>query len=76
MKPEKILRATCPKGAQEELITAAGLNPQRWLVVHENDAYLYLVERHFERRQRCTIDKAEKSVVKSPGAWRAAWGKM
>lgn len=53
-----------PTLAQKKLIVAAGLDPGKWSVTHENEHYLYLVERHFEGRDIRIIDKATREVMK------------
>lgn len=68
MVPGKILRAKRPTRQQGGLMADAGLDPNQWLVAFEDGRYMHLVEKHFERREICIIDKAEKCVVKSPGA--------
>ena len=49
-----------PTLAQKKLIVDAGLDPEKWSVTHENEIYLYLVERHFEGRDIRVIDKATR----------------
>lgn len=70
MMPDKIRNPRRPKRAQKVLMSKAGLDPQQWLVAHKNSTYLYLVEKHFERRKQCIIDM-EGNIVKSPGANQA-----
>ena len=53
-----------PTLEQKKLIVAAGLDPGKWSVTHENEHYLYLVERHFEGRDIRTIDKSTQEVIK------------
>lgn len=42
---------------------AAGLNPWKWLVTWDNKQYLYLVDKGFEQRKDCIIDKVTRKVV-------------
>lgn len=53
-----------PTLAQKKLIVDAGLEPGKWSVIHENESYLHLVERHFEGRDIRIIDKATREVMK------------
>lgn len=46
----------------------AGLDPNQWLVVLDDGQYMHLVEKYFERRETCIIDKDSAEIVKSPGA--------
>lgn len=50
--------------AQRQLIRSAGLDPERWTIVHGNDRYLYLVDRGMEQRQKVIIDKTTGEVLK------------
>lgn len=52
-----------PRRAQRKIISLSGLNPDEWLVVFEDELYLYLVDRGIERRETHVIDKAAKKVV-------------
>lgn len=65
MKPSKVNRAKHPVRRQKMIMAAAGLDPNQWLVVLDDGRYMHLVEKYFERRQRCIIDIVEKCVVKS-----------
>lgn len=49
-------------------MAAAGLAPGQWLVAFEDGRYMHLVEKYFERRETCIIDKDSAEIVKSPGA--------
>ena len=53
-----------PTLEQKKLIVDAGMDPEKWSVTHENESYLYLVERHFEGRDIRVIDKATREVMK------------
>lgn len=52
------------RAAQRQLIRNAGLDPDKWTIVHSNDRYLYLVDRGMEQRQQVIIDKATGEVLK------------
>ena len=52
------------RAAQRQLIRNAGLDPERWTIVHGNDRYLYLVDRGMEQRQKVIIDKTTGEVLK------------
>lgn len=45
-----------PTPEQRMLILKAGLDPVEWSVRYENNKYLALVERGFERRRKVRID--------------------
>ena len=68
MVPGKILRAKRPTRQQGGLMAAAGLAPGQWLVAFEDGRYMHLVEKYFERRETCIIDKASAEIDKRPGA--------
>lgn len=53
-----------PTLTQKKMIVDAGLDPGKWSVTHENEHYLYLVERHFEGRDIRIIDKATLEIMK------------
>ena len=76
MKPNKVNRAKHPVRRQKMIMAAAGLDPNQWLVVLDDGRYMHLIEKYFERRQRCIIDIVEKCVVKSPGAWQGKPGQV
>lgn len=48
---------------QKKQIESAGLDPDKWSVLKENNQYLYLVDRGIERREDIVIDKATGEVV-------------
>lgn len=52
------------RAAQRQLIRNAGLDPERWTIVHGNNRYLYLVDRGMEQRQNVIIDKTTGEVLK------------
>ena len=61
--PKSVQNAHRPRRAQRKIISLSGLRPNRWLVVFEDELYLYLVDRGIERRETHVIDKAAKKVV-------------
>ena len=61
--PKSVQNAHRPRRAQRKTISLSGLNPDEWLVVFEDELYLYLVDRGIERRETHVIDKAAKKVV-------------
>lgn len=54
-----------PNPEQEKLIRQAGLDPDKWSVLKENDLYLYLVDKGIERRECIMIDEVTGKVVAS-----------
>ncbi len=60
----KEITARNPNAEQKALIRTAGLNPAKWLVRHENDRYLYLVDRGIEQRENLIIDKIAGDVAR------------
>lgn len=52
-----------PSTSQRRLIKRAGLDPNKWFVVKENDFYLYLVDKGMEQRENIMIDKATGEAV-------------
>lgn len=46
-----------PTLAQKKLIAGAGLDPEKWMVRHENRIYLYIVDRGIKQRQLCIINR-------------------
>lgn len=56
--------AQSPNAGQKKLIREAGLNPAKWLVRHENNRYLYLVDRGIEQRENVIIDKIAGDVAR------------
>lgn len=52
------------RAAQRQLIRNAGLDSDKWTIVHGNDRYLYLVDRGMEQRQKVIIDKVTGEALK------------
>lgn len=52
-----------PTCAQKELIAAAGLDPEGWLVRSDAGTYLKLVDRGIEQREEVTVNKETKRLV-------------
>lgn len=53
-----------PDAWQKQIIRKAGLKPQKWLVIWENEMYLYLVDRGPEQREDIIIDKETFEVMR------------
>lgn len=51
---------TCVNKRQETLLKAAGLFPHEWMVIHEDDKYLHIINQENEIR---IIDKKTKVVI-------------
>lgn len=64
-----IHNAIRPDPAQKTLISAAGLNPEKWLVTKDNAAYLYLVDKGMEQRERIIIDKGTGEAMAEKEPW-------
>lgn len=60
-----------PNRSQRKIIRDARpkLKPWQWLVLFEDGAYLHLVDRGFERRERIIIDKATGEVMAEKEPW-------
>lgn len=60
-----------PNRAQREIIRKAKpkLKPWQWLVLFEDDAYLHLVDRGFEQRERIIIDKGTGEAMAEKEPW-------
>lgn len=53
-----------PNAGQKQVIRKAGLKPQKWLVIWENERYLYLVDRGLEQRENIIIDQEAYEVMR------------
>ncbi len=53
-----------PDAWQKQVIRKAGLEPRKWLVILENERYLYLVDRGVEQREDIIIDKDTYEVMR------------
>lgn len=60
-----------PNRAQRKIIRGARpkLKPRQWSVVFEDGAYLHLVDRGFEQRERIIIDKATGEAMAEKEPW-------
>lgn len=53
-----------PDAGQKQIIRKAGQEPQKWLVIWENEMYLYLVDRGPEQREDIIVDKETFEVMR------------
>ena len=53
-----------PNAGQKQIISKAGQEPQKWLVIWENEMYLYLADRGIEQRENIIIDKETFEVMR------------
>lgn len=60
-----------PNRTQRKIIRKAKpkLKPWQWSVVFEDGAYLHLVDRGFEQRERIIIDKATGEAMREKEPW-------
>lgn len=58
-----------PNRAQRKIIRKTRLKPWQWLVLFEDDAYLHLVDRDFEQRERIIIDKGTGEAMAEKEPW-------
>jgi len=56
-----------PDAWQKQIIRKAGLKPQKWLVIWENEMYLYLVDMGPEQREDIIVDKETFEVMWQKG---------
>lgn len=68
-------QARRPTRRQKDLIERAGLEPEKWLIRHEDNYYLHLVDKGLEQRQLVIIDKAAGEVKqRALSRWRQRQG--